>query len=398
MFFDHVVEASSDPIFDLKQDFLKDVRKEKVFLSIGVFQSDFSNFSMMDSVKRAMSTLEKWELPADYLPIDGDPLFLDEIGKLIFGESFYKDNLERIYKAQTIGGTSALRIGGENIFQEVDKKIFLTNPTWSNHNSIFEKIGFQVILLPYFDMEKKEIDFEKYYSKIESLPEKSVLLLHACCHNPTGSELTKAQWESLSDLMKRKKIFPFFDFAYQGFGKGVNEDAGAIRHFAEKGHELFVAYSCSKNFSLYQQRIGGLFFLGDSKEVAKKIGSHIKRSIRVNYSNPPSFGKILVMKVLKDPILRNRWLYDLEMVRKHLNNTRQKLSFMLSEAIDEDFSYLANQIGMFSLLNLTKEQIKELRVNFGIYMPSNGRINIAGITENNLNYVVSSISRVFKHL
>ena len=394
MFFDHLEEAPVDPIFGLKKGFLQDQRKDRTFLSVGIFQADDLKPKMFSSVQRAIKEIGEGETMASYLPIDGDPLFISEVGKLVFGNTFYTNNSERIYGAQTIGGTSALRIGGETMYQNIDNKIFMSKPTWSNHGLIFTKIGFEVFLVPYFDYEKQGFNFDDFFTGIASLPEHSAILLQPCCHNPTGADPTKEQWKMISSLLKKKKIMPIFDIAYHGFKSSIDDDAYAIRLFAESGHEMLIAYSCSKNFSLYRQRTGALFFLGDTKEVAKNVGTHVKRAIRSNYSNPPSFGKTVVTKVLTDPVLRNRWLYDLEQVRERLVLTRGKLADMLFDATSRDYSFLKEQYGMFSLLGLTSEQVDILREEYAIYLPSSGRINIAGLSDNNLQHVVTSIAKV----
>ena len=237
-------------------------------------------------------------------------------------------------------------------------------------------------------------DFDAFYTSVEVLPERSVVLLHGACHNPTGEDLSLEQWKSLSELMKRKAIMPFFDFAYHGFKEGVEEDAFAVRYFAKEGHEMFVAYSCSKNFSLYRQRTGAVFFISDKTETARKVGSHIKRFIRVNYSNPPSFGAKVVEAVLSDPVLKQKWLKDLEKVRDRLFVMRFSFSKKLSELSGKDFSFIEKQKGMFSLLGITPEQTEELKKRYAVYLPKSGRICFTGLNGDNLEYVAKSVAKV----
>jgi aspartate/tyrosine/aromatic aminotransferase len=394
VFFDEIIEAPIDPIFGLKKDFSLDTRKNKEFLSIGVFQNDDLKTKMHLSVERAIKQIGSNETHASYLPLNGDPVYLKELSKLLFGEEFYNNHSDKIYAAQSVGGTSALRTGAENIFQHLSQKVFLTNPTWINHSFIFKKVGFEVFLLPYYSDKDKKLNFENFLSGIEALSENSVLVLHAVCHNPTGSDFSIDEWKKLSDVIKKRKLFPFFDLAYHGFDKGIEEDAFAVRFFAEQGHEMFIAYSCSKNFSLYRQRVGALFFVSNKAEKAKKVGSHIERVIRVNYSNPPAFGASVVSAVLLNPELRKQWVEDLSGVRKRLKNMRHELSQKLTAATSLDFSFIENQAGMFSLLGLSLRQVDLLREKHAIYMPSSGRVNIAGLSKKNLDYIVDAIAKV----
>lgn len=393
MFFDNLPEVPMDPIFGLRKTFNEDIRKNKVFLSVGIFQTEDLKTEVMECIKKAQDSFAKESFPANYLPFDGEAEFLEEISKVVFGDEYYSSNKKDIALCQTIGGTSALRLGAEAIFQHVAKKIYVSDPTWENHYGVFEKVGLEVASLPYYSKLTKSFDFASFSAALEKLPAGSVVLLHGCCHNPTGCDPTLEEWKKISKILKDKKILPFFDFAYQGFGKDLNDDAAAIRYFAKEGHEMLIAYSCSKNFSLYRQRVGAIFVVSKNNS-AEKLNAHIKRSIRVNYSNPPSFGAKLVIKVLKDPVLKSLWLSELSNIRKRIIQMKEEFSKRLSHASKKDFSFLAKQNGMFSLTGLDKKQVERLREEFAIYMLSSGRINVAGLTHNNLDYVVNSICKV----
>ncbi len=394
MFFDNLPDVPIDPIFGLRKTFNEDIRKDKVFLSVGIFQTEDLKTEVMECIKKAQDSMMREYFPANYLPFDGEAEFLEEISKVVFTEDYYNSNKKNIALCQTIGGTSALRLGAEAVFQHIAKKIYVSDPTWENHFGVFEKAGLSVEAIPYYSKQTKSFDFAAFTKALEKLPSGSVVLMHGCCHNPTGCDPTKEQWKEISKVFKNKKLFPFFDFAYQGFGKDLDEDAFAVRYFAKEGHEMLVAYSCSKNFSLYRQRLGAIFVLSNKEKMAERLNAHIKRSVRVNYSNPPSFGAKLVVKVLKDPSLKTLWLRELSDIRKRIISTKENFAKKLTEASSKDFSFLARQNGMFSLTGLDKKQVDRLREEFAIYMLSSGRINVAGLNKNNLDYVINSICKV----
>ena len=395
MFFDEILEAAPDPIFGMGSVFQADPRPNKISLMVGVFKDEHLQTALMPVVKSVkIATIAQDEL-ADYLPIDGFPEFNQQIGGLIFGKALWEQNQSRIYAAQTVGGTSALRLGAEFLVQEVGKKIYIPQPTWGNHRNIFTHAGFVVESLPYYSRELHQFDAERYLQAVEKLEPNSVILLHACCHNPTGSDPTFEVWKQISALCKKKQILPFFDFAYQGFGKGIEEDAKIVRFFLEEGHEFLVAYSCSKNFSLYCQRVGALFSVSSSAATKLRVGSQIKCLIRALYSNPPAHGAKIVANILKNPDTRASWEDELHQMRKRITDMRQLLIHKFgAKSKKRDFSFLRNHNGMFSYLDLSKEQVQALIEDYALYTLDSGRISIAGITHKNIDSIVESIVAV----
>lgn len=392
MFFDHVPLAPADPLFGIKAEFMQDSSSNKVLLTVGIYQNDDLEKKLMSSVHKAAVKIAQTDTAAEYLPIDGLPLFVDETAKLVFTGKFVKENSHLLYGAQTVGGTSALRIGGEFLFQHFNKTIYLSSPTWVNHKKIFSQAGMKTENYPYYDDKTNKLLFEEMFRFFEKLPEKSVILLQPCCHNPTGADLSLEEWRKIADLFKAKKHLAFFDFAYLGFGDGFEKDAAAIRIFSEMNLEFLVAFSLSKNFSLYKQRTGALFVYTSSQKSRNSVASNIKGIIRANYSNPPAFGAQIAAEILSDVLLRREWEKELEAMRQRINKYRNKLS----DALGQDFSYLKNQRGLFSLLGLNVKQVELLKQQSALYLPASSRINIAGLGVKNLDYVVTSLKGVLK--
>jgi aspartate aminotransferase len=377
-----------------KEKFAKDPRASKIFLADGIYHVDRSIQEEFHSVKKV---LEEYLTPKSYqggLSIENDSLFLTEVGMMILGEDFYNNNFERIYAAQTDGGTLALHIAGENIHKHLDKKIYFSNPTWSKPSLIFERTGLDLFFLPYYDLKKRRVDFEGYYLSLEKIPDRSVVVMHPVCHNPTGADLLIEEWIKLCDLFKKKSMIPFFDFAYQGFGSSLEEDAFPIRIFAEVCQQLFIAYTCTKNFALKEKSTGALFYLGSFAKEEGNIGEDIRRDARKNYSNFPTLGRKVVSRLLTDPFLKEQWLSDLYIARQRITKIRCYLARVLSAKRGDDYSYLEGQKGLFSLLDLTDEQKLILEVDYGIYLAEKGRINLSGINEANIEYFTSSCLEV----
>lgn len=381
MFFGSVQEAPPDPVFGLAGAFKADKRTEKVDLMVGIYKDAALRAELLPSVRKA----QEWvgDLMADYLPMDGLREMVELLGPVVFGEGWDEG---RIYGAHVAGGTGALRAGMEFLAQEVGKAVYLSNPTWPNHKLIVERAGCKAEMYPYYG--KRGFDFEAMVGALERLAEKSVVLLHACCHNPTGSDPTAQQWKEISLLMRERELVPFFDCAYQGLGEGLEKDAEAVRVFLKDGHEMLVAYSCSKNFSMYCQRVGVLFVVGENGIVKQRVGSQVKRVVRAMYSNPPAHGALIVAEVLKRPDLRKMWEKDLAEIRQRLKVMREKF------VQKTGFEYLRKSQGMFCFLDLNKEKAKELRDRFGVYILDNGRISLPGLNAKNIDYVVSSILAV----
>ena len=395
MLFDEIVEAPPDPIFGMVTAFDADVRPDKISLMVGVFKDEHLQSHLMPVVKSTKrETLAQDEI-ADYLPINGFAPFCEQIGGLIFGPTLWEKHQNRTFAAQTVGGTSALRLGADFLAKEVGNKIYIPQPTWGNHRNIFEHAGFTVTSIPYYSRELHGFDAVRYLDAIEALEPKSVLLLHPCCHNPTGSDPTFEVWKQISDICKRKTILPFFDFAYQGLGQGIDEDAKAIRLFLEEGHEFLVAYSCSKNFSLYCQRVGALFCVGSNATTKTRAGSQMKRLIRATYSNPPAHGAKIVAHILKNGDLRASWENELESMRKRIEQMRELLVKKLTaQSKNRDFSFLKDHNGMFSYLDLDKAQVQLLIDRYALYTLDSGRISIPGITRKNIDSIVERIVAV----
>lgn len=395
MFFRDVPEGKPDPIFGLNEAFQADTRPNKVNLIGGIYRDDALKTCLMPSVRKAKEFAWTQDLIADYLPIDGLRELYDQVGALSFGEAFWKEHHSRIYATQTIGGTGALYVGGQFLFQAVSKTIAISDPTWANHRPLFERIGFQVVSYSYYSREKHGIEFEKMCVSLRCLPEGSLVLLHPVCHNPTGADLSLEEWKEVSRLCKKGRLFPFFDFAYQGFGEGIKQDRRAIEIFFQEGHEMAVAYSCAKNCSSYGQRVGVLFLVGANSIEKSRIASQVKPIIRVTYSNPPSHGARVVAYLLQDASLRLDWERELAAMRQRLMVARVNLVQRLSPKITSlDFEFLRHRKGMFAFLDLDKPLVERLTRQFGIYLTDNGRISLSGLSSQNVDYVAEAILTV----
>lgn len=391
-FFDTLTQFPEDPIFSLPILFAADPRPNKVNLGIGTYRDTEGKPYMLASVKKAESIILQKERNKEYLPIDGDPSFLKATGKLIYGPELFQQLEERMFSAQSLGGTSALRMGAEFLSQEISKNVFLPKPTWPNHKSIFTNAGMKVQNYRYYDDTQHRVDFAGMCSDIAEMPPGSTIIFHACCHNPTGMDPTIEQWQILSDLIKKQKIIPFFDSPYQGFKDSLDADARPIRYFAEQGHEMLVATSFSKNFSLYNERVGVLNVITNSSDAARKTGSQIKFLIRSSFSNPPKHGAAIITEILSDEALKKEWLIELGNMRDRLKEMRHTLiAGLQSKGGKKDWSFLNNQNGFFSFSGLNDGEVHRLIKDYGIYLLSNGRINVAGLNGHNVDYVIDAI-------
>lgn len=395
MFFHEILEGQPDAVFGLTGAFKSDPRAEKVDLLVGVYKDENLKAELLPSVRKAKEKVISLDLSAEYLPIDGDLGLVETIGPILFGEKLWKENHGRIYGAQTVGGTGALRVGGEFLCQEVTKTASIPMPTWPTHRMILERAGCTVETYPYYSREKKGFDFAAMCKSLESLSPKTAVMLHLCCHNPTGCDPTREEWKEISKIMKRKNLLPFFDAAYQGLGDGLEKDGEVIRSFLQEGHEMVIAYSCSKNFSLYSARVGCLFIVDENAAVKLRVGSQVKRIIRALYSNPPSYGALTVIQVVKDEHLRKMWQKELEEMRQRLFQIRELLvQKLVSKAKKIDFRYLNKHKGMFSFVDLDKSQVQKLIDRYAIYLLDNGRISMSGLNKKNIDYVVDSLIAV----
>lgn len=394
-FFDEIPQMPEDPIFGLPIAFAADPRPGKINLGIGAYKTAEGHPLVLTSVRKAENILLHKHLNKEYLPIEGDGEFIRCILQLLLGNDSPLLQTGNYFAAQTVGGASALRIAGEFLAKLVSKTIFISQPTWSNHKQIFERAGLNVGSFPYFDSHTCQLDFKGMCQAIRNMPPGSVILLHGCCHNPTGIDPSFEQWKELSSLIKKQRIIPLFDIAYQGFGRGIELDAEAIRYFISQGHELFVTYSCSKNFGLYGERVGLLVIVGSQSEQVSKIGSQIKCLIRGNYSNPPLHGARIVSTILKSHELALEWKTELQNMCERVKEMRKALvAALLVKGRGRDFSYMNQQNGLFSYSGLTPEQVLLLREEKAIYMPSNGRINIAGLNTQNISEVADALLSV----
>ena len=393
--FKHISEAPADPIFGLIADFAADPRPDKVLLCVGVYVDEHLDSPIMKVVKKAEKNLVAKEKTKTYLPIEGEKQFLNKLGSLIFGDFFWSTNRECIVAAQTPGGTGALRIGGEFLKKEMGEKISISDPTWANHRGIFSACGMRLDSYPYYSLQTQKLEFKRFMEHIEGLTTGTVVLLHACCHNPTGADLSLDQWKMVSDLFLAKGLIPFFDFAYQGLGEGIEEDARAVRLFAEAGHQMLVAYSLSKNFGLYAERTGGLFILTEEALFASHVLSKLKTFIRTTYSNPPLHGAAIAGEILSNPQLKREWEEELGEMRARISKMRKLFCERLIEkSLKRDFRFLLDRSGMFCFTGLDKSEVGRLREEFGIYMTQDGRVNITGLNEDNLDKVVDAILKV----
>lgn len=391
-FFESVQLLPDDPIFGLPAVFAADPRQKKVNLGIGVYRDAEGKSTVLNCVRKAEQILLEQKLDKDYQPIDGHADFLHESLKLIFGNSCKGIESKEIFAAQTIGGTGGLRLGSEFLAQEISKTIFISEPSWPNHKPIFTRANMAVHHYPYYDLNTHRIEFDQMRQAILAMHPGGVLLVHACCHNPTGMDLTFDQWKELSALVLKQKVVPFFDFAYQGFGNGLEEDAKPVRYFYEQGHEMLVAYSFSKNLGLYGERVGTLAIVTHHKDAAKRISTQVKQIIRGMYSTPPLHGARVAATILKSPELTAEWKQELTNMRERIKDMRKALvAGLLAQSQDMDFSFLNQQLGLFSFCGLSHDQVQSLRQHNGIFMPNNGRINVAGLNAHNMDYVIKSI-------
>ena len=397
--FEHVELAPRDPILGLTEAFNADQRPNKVNLGVGVYYDDRGRVPLL----RAVEAAEKKRLSSPsahgYLPIEGLASYNSGVQKLLFGAGSQILSEGRIVTLQALGGTGALKLGADFIKRLLPgAQLALSNPSWENHRALFEAAGFQVSLYPYYDAATNGIDFAGMLAALEALPAGSVLLLHACCHNPTGIDLDSQQWRQVVDLAVKRDLIPFIDIAYQGFGDGLEADRLAIQLFVEAGINFFVASSFSKSFSLYGERVGALSIVTSNADEAKRVLSQIKRTIRTNYSNPPTYGAAVIADVLTTPELYSEWEQDLGEMRERIRTVRSGLVEGLSSQIkDRDFSFIVEQRGMFSYSGLTPSQVEKLAKDFGIYAVSTGRICVAALNSKNIGYVCEAISSVITH-
>lgn len=394
-FFNNISLLPPDPILNLSIDFSLDQNPHKINLSAGTYKTADGHSLVLTSVRKAEIDLLQKHLNKDYQPIEGNSVFLKNSLELLFGSDHALFTNKNFFAVQTVGGTSALRLGGEFLNKLTCQKIFISQPSWPNHKQVFEKSGLKIDSYPYFDFNAYKLNFSGMCQAIRQMPTGSVILLHGCCHNPSGVDPTFEQWKELSQLIKKNELIPFFDIAYQGFGKDLELDAQPIRYFASEGHEMLIAYSFSKNFGLYGERVGFLTVVASQQKQIPSITSQLKLLIRANYSNPPLQGARIVSTILSSPELTEEWKIELKNMRDRVVEMRKSfIASLLVKGEDKNLNYLHQQIGLFSFCGLNYSQVNRLRKEFAIYIPSDGRINIAGLNTQNIEYVVNAISSV----
>lgn len=394
-FFDSVALLPEDPVFKLPALFHKDHRLHKVDLGIGSYEDAEGKPFVLTTVQQVERELAEKNLDKAYLPIAGDPNFIAESLKLVFGDTSSVLQQKRVFGAQTVGGTSALRIGADLLAELNVPCVYVSNPSWPNHSPLLMRAGLKVAEYPYYDPKTHALDFAALKNALAQMTAGSAVLLQVSCHNPTGVDFSTAQWKELSALLRNHRLLPFFDFAYQGFGKGLQEDAKPIRLFAEEGHEFLVATSHSKNFGLYGERLGCFGIVSADVEISQKVGTHIQKIIRTSYSNPPLHPARIVAAILQDPGLKKAWGHEVTAMRERVSAMREALAFgLMAKGTQHDFHFLLQQQGLFSYSGLTSEQVLRLRKEKGLYLLENGRINVASINSHNLDYVIDSILAV----
>ena len=396
--FQHVVAYPGDPILTLNEAFAADPRDTKVNLSIGVYLDEHRRLPLMKSVATAETEQRRQQEPHPYLPMEGLGNYAVQVKRLVFGADIAQANDDRIGSIQTLGGSGALKVGADFLASWFPAaQVWVSAPTWDNHWGIFTGAGFAVNEYGYYSSLTKGVDFAALLDSASAMAAGDIVVLHGCCHNPTGADLSSDQWRVLAEVFRERKLIPIFDIAYQGFGRGIDEDAFAVRHFAAQNIPLLVASSFSKNFALYGERCGALqIFCPDAYQAATVL-SQLKLTVRRIYSSPPAFGGRIVATVLQDSSLRALWESELAGMRSRMRAMREGLHNELkSLAPTCDFDYLLTQQGMFSFTGLTVQQVRALRERFGIYLIETGRVCIAALTEEVLPYVAESIVEVIK--
>ncbi|SPA24194.1 amino acid aminotransferase [Cupriavidus taiwanensis] len=394
--FSAVEMAPRDPILGLNEAFNADTRATKVNLGVGVYFTDEGKIPLLRAVQEAEKARLTTATPRGYLPIEGIAAYDQAVQTLLFGKESPLITEGRVVTAQALGGTGALKIGADFLKRLYpDAKVAISDPSWENHRALFESAGFPVVNYAYYDAPSHGLNFAGMVESLKSFPANTIVVLHACCHNPTGVDLSPEQWQQVVELVKERNLIPFLDMAYQGFADGIDADGAAVRLFADSGLPFFVSSSFSKSFSLYGERVGALSIVTTGKEEAQRVMSQVKRVIRTNYSNPPTHGGTVVATVLNSPELRAMWEEELAEMRDRIKLMRHALVDKLAaKGVPGDFSFVKAQRGMFSYSGLTSDQVDRLRNEHGIYAVSTGRICVAALNSRNIDAVVDAIAAV----
>ncbi|HCU0096156.1 TPA: aromatic amino acid transaminase [Escherichia coli] len=395
--FQKVDAYAGDPILTLMERFKEDPRSDKVNLSIGLYYNEDGIIPQLKAVADAEARLNAQPHGASlYLPMEGLNSYRHAIAPLLFGADHPVLQQQRVATIQTLGGSGALKVGADFLKRYFPESgVWVSDPTWENHVAIFAGAGFEVSTYPWYDEATNGVRFNDLLATLKTLPARSIVLLHPCCHNPTGADLTNDQWDSAIEILKARELIPFLDIAYQGFGAGMEEDAYAIRAIASAGLPALVSNSFSKIFSLYGERVGGLSVLCEDAEAAGRVLGQLKATVRRNYSSPPNFGAKVVAAVLNDEALKASWLAEVEEMRTRILAMRQELVKVLSTEMPErNFDYLLNQRGMFSYTGLRTAQVDRLREEFGVYLIASGRMCVAGLNAQNVHRVAKAFAAV----
>ena len=395
--FQKVDAYAGDPILTLMERFKEDPRSDKVNLSIGLYYNEDGIIPQLKAVADAEARLNAQPHGASlYLPMEGLNSYRHAIAPLLFGADHPVLQQQRVATIQTLGGSGALKVGADFLKRYFpESSVWVSDPTWENHVAIFAGAGFEVSTYPWYDEATNGVRFNDLLATLKTLPARSIVLLHPCCHNPTGADLTNEQWDAVIEILKARELIPFLDIAYQGFGAGMEEDAYAIRAIASAGLPALVSNSFSKIFSLYGERVGGLSVLCEDAEAAGRVLGQLKATVRRNYSSPPNFGAQVVAAVLNDEALKASWLVEVEEMRTRILAMRQKLVKVLSTEMPErNFDYLLNQRGMFSYTGLSAAQVDQLREEFGVYLIASGRMCVAGLNTANVQRVAKAFAAV----
>jgi len=388
--------APKDPILGVTEAFNADTNPNKVNLGVGVYCDDSGKVPVLESVRLAEQKLAESPLPRNYLPIDGLQAYDRAVQSLLFGADSVAVRKGRVVTVQALGGTGGLKLGGDLLRRiNPDAQLWISDPSWENHRAVFEYAGFTVNTYPYYDAPTRGVNFAGMIETLQKLPAGSIAVLHACCHNPTGVDLSPQQWEKVIEVVNARGLMPFLDIAYQGFAESIDADAAAVRRFTEACPVVFVSSSFSKSLSLYGERVGALSIVTENAEEAARTLSQLKRVIRTNYSNPPTHGSQVVAMVLTTPELRSLWEKELGQMRDRIKTMRRELVAKI-RAIrsDFDFSFVIQQRGMFSYSGLTREQVRKLREEYSIYAIDSGRICVAALNSRNIDYVAKAIAKV----
>ncbi|MGF6637720.1 amino acid aminotransferase [Paraburkholderia tuberum] len=394
--FEHIDAYAGDPILTLNENFAKDSRDHKVNLSIGIYYDDQGRLPVMQAVREAEGQLLAELGPKPYLPMAGFAHYRDAVQSLVFGDDSPARTEGRIATVQTLGGSGALKVGADFIKRYfAGSRVWVSDPTWENHRFIFERAGFEVDTYPYYDESSGGLKFEEMLSAIDALPARSVVLLHACCHNPTGVDLNDAQWVQLIEVIRKRTLLPFIDMAYQGFGAGIDADAFAIRELVRQNVPALVANSFSKNFSLYGERCGGLSVICESPDVAGRVLGQLTSAVRANYSNPPTHGAKIVARVLTTPAMRQSWQQELASMCRRIMRMRAEIHERLRGKVpDTMLARYVEQRGMFTYTGLSADQVDTLRERHGVYLIRSGRMCVAALNDNNVATAAEAIARV----